>query len=79
MALMDQAIASIIATITGAAASVAVGWIIRARISAGPEQRTSAGIIRAVGFSLVGLLYLVGGIVLLSVGYLLFFGAYHPN
>ena len=71
---MDSTIVSIIATIIGAAASVAVGWIIRARISAGAEHPTSAGILRAVGWSLVGLLYLLGGIILLLIGYLCFLG-----
>jgi hypothetical protein len=73
-ALMDPAIASIIATVIGAAASVAVGWIVRARISTGPEQPTSAGMLQAVGWCLVGLLYLVGGVILLLIGYFLFWG-----
>jgi hypothetical protein len=72
---MDPIFASTIATIIGAAASVAVGWIIRARISAGPEQPTSAGMLRAVGWTLVGLLYLVGGVILLLIGYLLSFSS----
>ena len=76
---MDAAIASTIATIVGAAASVAVGWIIRTRISVVSEQPTSAGMFRAVGWSLVGLLYLVGAVILFVIGYFSFFRGLPPE
>jgi hypothetical protein len=76
---MDPATASIITTIIGAVASIAVAWITtRARIGAPPSaapapsdpgssipapvsaKATSVRIFRAIGWALVGLLYLMG-------------------